>query len=401
MDIEDIYELLLEHFGWEPTESQEVVLEELAGFLADDNDQSLFLLKGFAGTGKTTLVNTLVKTLKALSQKVVLLAPTGRAAKVMTTYTAQRAFTIHKYIYQAIDEQGMFSFSLKDNKASDTLFIVDEASMIGEESVFGQGSLLSDLMEFVYVGDNCRLLIIGDTAQLPPIHTPLSPALDSDRLSFVYHKEVIEGVLTDVVRQGRKSGILYNATRLRKRIETFKDNFRMRITPFKDMVLLENASEVQDALLEAYEESGVEETCFIVRANKRAVEDNQQIRHQNDGQVIDGTQVFHDLYPAARTDHADDAVITDQIHHHCRGKYHPAVKGDRFDSLTIDRQQSEEGGERKRDNQDADKEFERQHDGSQAHRHVGDGLLFKPFGDAQDIVKQLAKKDKTGEYRQE
>ena len=129
--------------------------------------------------------------------------------------------------------------------------------------------------------------------------------------------------------------------------------------------------------------------------------DNQQIRHQNDGQVIDGTQVFHDLYPAARTDHADDAVITDQIHHHCRGKYHPAVKGDRFDSLTIDRQQSEEGGERKRDNQDADKEFERQHDGSQAHRHVGDGLLFKPFGDAQDIVKQLAKKDKTGEYRQE
>ena len=160
----------------------------------------------------------------------------------------------------------------------DTLFVVDEASMIGEESVFGKGSLLSDLMEFVYVGDRCRLLIIGDTAQLPPIHTPLSPALDSDRLSFVYHKEVIEGVLTDVVRQGRKSGILYNATRLRKRIETFKDNFRIRIDPFKDIVLLENASEVQDALLEAYEESGVEETCFIVRANKRAVEYNQQIR---------------------------------------------------------------------------------------------------------------------------
>lgn len=278
MDIEDIYELLLEYFGWEPTESQESVLEELAGFLADDNEQSLFLLKGFAGTGKTTLVNTLVRTLKALSQKVVLLAPTGRAAKVMTTYTGQRAFTIHKHIYQAIDENGMFSFSLKDNKASDTLFVVDEASMIGEESVFGKGSLLSDLMEFVYVGDRCRLLIIGDTAQLPPIHTPLSPALDSDRLSFVYHKEVIEGVLTDVVRQGRKSGILYNATRLRKRIETFKDNFRIRIEPFKDIVLLENASEVQDALLEAYEESGVEETCFIVRANKRAVEYNQQIR---------------------------------------------------------------------------------------------------------------------------
>ena len=111
MDIEDIYELLLEYFGWEPTESQESVLEELAGFLADDNEQSLFLLKGFAGTGKTTLVNTLVRTLKALSQKVVLLAPTGRAAKVMTTYTGQRAFTIHKHIYQAIDENGMFSFS--------------------------------------------------------------------------------------------------------------------------------------------------------------------------------------------------------------------------------------------------------------------------------------------------
>ena len=278
MEIEDIYELLLGHFGWEPTESQEVVFEELAGFLADDNEQSLFLLKGFAGTGKTTLVNTLVKTLKELSQKVILLAPTGRAAKVMTTYTGQRAFTIHKYIYQTVDEQGMFAFSLKENKASEALFIVDEASMIGEESVFGQGSLLSDLMEFVYVGDRCRLLIIGDTAQLPPIHTELSPALDSDRLSFVYHKEVVEGELTDVVRQGRKSGILYNATRLRKRIEHFKDHFRIRITPFKDVVLLENASELQEALLEAYEESGVEQTCFIVRANKRAVEYNEQIR---------------------------------------------------------------------------------------------------------------------------
>ena len=141
MEIEDIYELLLGHFGWEPTESQEIVFEELAGFLADDNEQSLFLLKGFAGTGKTTLVNTLVKTLKELSQKVILLAPTGRAAKVMTTYTGQRAFTIHKYIYQMVDEQGMFAFSLKENKASEALFIVDEASMIGEESVFGQGSL--------------------------------------------------------------------------------------------------------------------------------------------------------------------------------------------------------------------------------------------------------------------
>ncbi len=278
MDAADIHHLLLTHFSFSPTDSQESVLEELAYFLADEEEQKLFLLRGFAGTGKTTLINTLVKVLGSLSKKIVLLAPTGRAAKVITSYAKQKAFTIHKYIYQPINEESGFFFNLRTNKASDTLFIVDEASMIGEGANFGSRSLLSDLIEFVYSGDQCQLMLIGDTAQLPPVHTEISPALDYERLSYYYHKDVTEGILTDVVRQGKKSGILYNATRLRKRIESFKDNFRIRTFPFKDITLLENPYQVEEALINAYQVSGTEETCFIVRSNKRAVEYNRQIR---------------------------------------------------------------------------------------------------------------------------
>jgi putative helicase len=279
MDASDIYDLLLSHFSWEPTESQEVVLEELAEFFSqEEEEQKLFLLRGFAGTGKTTLVNTLVKTLKELSVRVVLLAPTGRAAKVIASYAGQKAFTVHKCIYRPMGEGGDFSFTLRDNKASHTLFIVDEASMIGEEASFAGRSLLSDLIEFVYTGDHCYLMLIGDTAQLPPVHTPMSPALDYERLSFYYHKEVSEGILTDVVRQAKKSGILYNATRLRKRIENFKDNFRIRTSPFTDVIPLQTSYDLEEALMEAYNQCGVEETCFIVRSNKRAVEYNEQIR---------------------------------------------------------------------------------------------------------------------------
>jgi len=278
MDAADIHHLLLTHFSFSPTDSQESVLEELAYFLADEEEQKLFLLRGFAGTGKTTLINTLVKVLGSLSKKIVLLAPTGRAAKVITSYAKQKAFTIHKYIYQPINEESGFFFNLRTNKASDTLFIVDEASMIGEGANFGSRSLLSDLIEFVYSGDQCQLMLIGDTAQLPPVHTEISPALDYERLSYYYHKDVTEGILTDVVRQRKKSGILYNATRLRKRIESFKDNFRIRTFPFKDITLLENPYQVEEALINAYQVSGTEETCFIVRSNKRAVEYNRQIR---------------------------------------------------------------------------------------------------------------------------
>ena len=275
MDASDIYDLLLSHFSWEPTESQEVVLEEFAEFFSqEEEEQKLFLLRGFAGTGKTTLV----KTLKELSVRVVLLAPTGRAAKVIASYAGQKAFTVHKCIYRPMGEGGDFSFTLRDNKASHTLFIVDEASMIGEEASFAGRSLLSDLIEFVYTGDHCYLMLIGDTAQLPPVHTPMSPALDYERLSFYYHKEVSEGILTDVLRQAKKSGILYNATRLRKRIENFKDNFRIRTSPFTDVIPLQTSYDLEEALMEAYNQCGVEETCFIVRSNKRAVEYNEQIR---------------------------------------------------------------------------------------------------------------------------
>lgn len=275
----EYYDLLLSHFSLEPTESQEAVIEALADFLAEeDSDQKLFLLKGYAGTGKTTLISTLVKTLASCEVKTVLLAPTGRAAKVMSTYSKKKAYTLHKCLYVPEMLNGELSLSLRSNRAKHTLFIVDEASMIGERNAFGGSSLLSDLIEFVYTGENCSLMLIGDTAQLPPIHTELSPALDEERLSFYYHKEVTEMTLTEVVRQGKKSGILYNATQLRKRIAHFKKGFQLQIAPFRDIVLLQAGYEIEEALTSAYQEYGREETTFIVRSNKRAVEYNQQIR---------------------------------------------------------------------------------------------------------------------------
>ena len=274
----EYYDLLLSHFSLEPTESQEAVIEALADFLAEeDSDQKLFLLKGYAGTGKTTLISTLVKTLASCEVKTVLLAPTGRAAKVMSTYSKKKAYTLHKCLYVPEMLNGELSLSLRNNRAKHTLFIVDEASMIGERNAFGGSSLLSDLIEFVYTGEQCSLMLIGDTAQLPPIHTDLSPALDEERLSFYYHKEVTEMTLTEVVRQGRKSGILYNATQLRKRIAHFKKDFQLQIAPFRDIVLLQAGYEIEEALTSAYQEYGREETTFIVRSNKRAVEYNLRL----------------------------------------------------------------------------------------------------------------------------
>ena len=207
-----------ERFGFEPTMEQERALEVFAQFMTDRAEHVVMILRGSAGTGKTTLAGAMVRALGALNQKLMLLAPTGRAAKVFSLYSGHAAYTIHRKIYRQKSAGDLSSFSLNDNLNKDTLFIVDEASMISNlglgEMAFGSGCLLDDLMQFVYNGQNCRLLLIGDKAQLPPVGEEESPALSASMLRG-YGMEVYECDLNQVLRQSEDSGILWNATRIR------------------------------------------------------------------------------------------------------------------------------------------------------------------------------------------
>lgn len=273
-------------FPHKPTLKQEIALEKLSNFILSKQKEEVFVLKGFAGTGKTTLVGTLVNSLWKTGMKSVLLAPTGRAAKVMSNYSKSQAFTIHKKIYFPKKQSGGgVQFVMAPNKHRDTVFIVDEASMIpdtpADSKLFENGSLLDDLIMFVYSGHNCKLLLIGDTAQLPPVHLELSPALDEDRLSLNYNKEVVRLELDEVVRQAEDSGILYNATLLREQLNgDFFNTFKFDVTPFSDIVRLIDGHEIQEAIDESYSQNGKEETAIIVRSNKRANLYNINIRER-------------------------------------------------------------------------------------------------------------------------
>lgn len=272
-----------ENFPYQPTLEQEKVIKSLSDFLFLPKNETVFLLKGYAGTGKTSLFSALVKTLDQLQQKCVLLAPTGRAAKVFASYAGHPAYTIHKKIYrQQTVAADMGSFSLNDNLAKHTLFIVDEASMISNMgltgSAFGTGCLLDDLINFVYSGEGCRLMLMGDTAQLPPVGEELSPALFADALRG-YGLQVFEETLTQVVRQGQESGILWNATVLRQLI-TSGDTYslpKIKITGFADIKLLPGY-ELVDKLEECYQRDGEDETIVVCRSNKRANIYNMGIR---------------------------------------------------------------------------------------------------------------------------
>ena len=280
------YKELLAKFPHDPTLKQEIALEKLANFVLSKEKDEVFLLKGFAGTGKTTLIGTVVHSLWKSQMKSVLMAPTGRAAKVMSNYSKTQAFTIHRKIYFPKKQGGGgVQFVLAPNKHRNTLFIVDEASMIpdraADSKLFDNGSLLDDLMMFVYSGHNCKLLLIGDTAQLPPVHLSLSPALDPDTLSLNYNKEVIRLELDEVVRQAEDSGILINATLLREQLQgDFFDSFKFDVDPYKDIVRLIDGNEIQEAIDESYSKNGKEETAFIVRSNKRANLYNLNIRER-------------------------------------------------------------------------------------------------------------------------
>ncbi|WP_276165949.1 ATP-dependent DNA helicase [Zobellia alginiliquefaciens] len=278
------YKILKEKFPHEPTLKQAIALQKLATYILSDRRDDVFLLKGFAGTGKTTLVGTLVSSLWNTRMKAVLMAPTGRAAKVMSNYANTQSFTIHRKIYFPKKQGGGgIQFVLAPNKHRNTIFIVDEASMIPDaptdSKLFGNGSLLDDLIQFVYGGHNCKLILIGDTAQLPPVHLNLSPALDPDKLALNYDKEVVRLELDEVVRQAEDSGILVNATLLREQLQSsFVDEFKFHLSSFRDIVRLVDGYEIQEAIDTSYSENGKEETAFIVRSNKRANLYNENIR---------------------------------------------------------------------------------------------------------------------------
>lgn len=269
-----------------PTTKQGMALNMLANFVLGNKRDNVFLLKGFAGTGKTTLVATLVSSLWKVKMSAVLLAPTGRAAKVMSVYSGNKAFTIHKKIYFPKKQAGGgIQFVLAPNKHRNTIFIVDEASMIpdtpADSKLFENGSLLDDLMFYVHSGHNCKLILIGDTAQLPPVKLDLSPALDENRLSLNYDKEVECLELDEVMRQSGESGILYNATNLREQLQSeFFGDFKFELDNFTDIVRLIDGNEIQEAIDSSYVENGKEQTAIIVRSNKRANLYNQNIRER-------------------------------------------------------------------------------------------------------------------------
>lgn len=283
------YKEILQKFPYEPTQKQNELLDVLTHFIFSDDNRALFLLKGYAGTGKTTIISTVVHNLWKIGQKAVLLAPTGRAAKVISGYSNRQAFTIHKKIYFPKKQgNGGVSFVMQPNKHTDTLFIVDEASMISDEKqhakLFENGSLLDDLISYVYSGKNCKIIFIGDTAQLPPVKLTMSPALEADNLSFEFNKEVTEIELDEVVRQEEGSGILANATDLRLLIQNDSTHFQFDVN-YPDIIRLEDGYDIQDAITSAYDgDIGVEDTAIIVRSNKRANQYNQQIRTKIRGQ---------------------------------------------------------------------------------------------------------------------
>ncbi|MDN3667465.1 ATP-dependent RecD-like DNA helicase [Algibacter miyuki] len=286
MTASEFYSLIKQQFPFNPTIKQNIVLQQLSEFIFNTDKDALYLLKGYAGTGKTTIVGAIVNNLWKAKKSAVLMAPTGRAAKVIANYSGKEAFTIHKKIYfPKKDSGGGVKFVLQPNKHKNTIFIVDEASMIPDtpaESKFVEnGSLLDDLMQYVYAGHNCKLLLIGDTAQLPPVKLDISPALDEHILALNYNKEVTRMELDEVVRQGQDSGILVNATVLRDVIASENyDHFKFDLHGFKDIVRLVDGYEIMDAINDAYSDLGNEETAIIVRSNKRANLYNQQIRNR-------------------------------------------------------------------------------------------------------------------------
>lgn len=284
MVVDELKYKILQQFGFPPTQEQANALDVFARFLTDRNPQVVMILRGSAGTGKTSLSGAIVRTLQAIRQKVMLLAPTGRAAKVFSLNSGTPAYTIHRRIYREKSFSGVDGqFNLNDNLFTDTLFMVDEASMVANMGLggmnFGSGCLLDDLVHFVYQGRNDRLMLIGDKAQLPPVGEEESPALNAAMLQG-YGLTVYECDLNEVLRQSKQSGILYNATMIRQMIthDDITQLPKIRFTGFSDIRQMPGA-ELIEALADSYHHVGLDDTIVVTRSNKRANIFNQGIRN--------------------------------------------------------------------------------------------------------------------------
>jgi exodeoxyribonuclease-5 len=327
---------------FDPTEQQVQLLDALGTFLMSNDPKKLFLLKGYAGTGKTSVVSALVRALDEFKQKTILLAPTGRAAKVIAGYSGFPAFTIHKKIYRQ-KSQSDYRFQLADNLSNHTLFLVDEASMIsntGSETIFGSGCLLDDLVEFVYSNVGCSLLLLGDSAQLPPVLQPQSPALERDKLEG-YGLNVMEFTLTHVVRQALESGILHNATLLRQQLTEEQTNLfpHFELDRFSDINKL-NGMELIDEIQRSYDGVGVEETIVVTRSNKRANMYNNGIRSRvlmKDDELTNGDllMVTRNNYFWNKPYKEIDFIANGDILKVVRVKRHYEMYGFRFVDLTL------------------------------------------------------------------
>jgi ATP-dependent exoDNAse (exonuclease V) alpha subunit len=276
-------QLLRKKFPFKPTDGQLRFFEKTNDFLVEEKGleryRDCFLLKGYAGTGKTTIISTLIKVLKNFGYKSVLLAPTGRAAKVMSGYSEKVALTIHKKIYKQTADafSGTLTFQRQKNYHDNTLFIVDEASMITDEADFGSRSLLADLVDFVFENPGNKLMLVGDIAQLPPIGKELSPALDGEYLERTFYMSVFQEELKEVMRQDEQSGILYNATELRNQLAAAERSIQINTRPFRDVFRM-TGEKLEEGLRYAYDKYGQENAIILTRSNKSAVQYNEYIR---------------------------------------------------------------------------------------------------------------------------
>ncbi len=277
-------QLFRQQIPYDLTPSQAAAMQSLTEFVCAPADNQVFILNGYAGTGKTTLVSALVRTLQLLRKNCILLAPTGRSAKVFSVYSGRKAYTIHKCLYWAKTQDGIQQFSRRPNRLADTIFIVDEASMIsdtaGETPLFGHNSLLDDLFSYIFEGPRCQLLLVGDDAQLPPVNSEASPALSIEYIQRNFSLNARSATLTDVTRQTHDSGILHNASRLRRQMQEGRLSFPMFAgTAFPDCRRV-NGEELEELLNHLYGNREPEEIVTITYSNKRAYIYNEEIRHR-------------------------------------------------------------------------------------------------------------------------
>ncbi len=283
IDFEKAFKKALVHA---PTPGQQQAILSISEFCTQRDPDSVFLLTGYAGTGKSTLIGGLVRTLDQFKRSSVLMAPTGRAAKVISQYSNREAFTIHRKIYVPRSQKGGgIKFALQPNKHRNTVFIVDEASMVPDTNtdakVFEGRSLLEDLMSYVFSGPGCQLMFVGDLAQLPPVHLTISPALDPDVLRIQFHKSVIQAALTEVVRQREQGDIVSNATALRTLIEQDRpEQLHFDLGQQDEVIRPYGGQEVLEALEASFSKDNLDQAVIIVRSNKRANLYNQQIRQR-------------------------------------------------------------------------------------------------------------------------